>query len=31
MEYVTTLLESQPLRALFLTISVGYLVGEVNI
>ncbi len=31
MEYVKTLLESQPMMALFLTIAIGYLVGEINI
>ena len=31
MELVKTLLEQQPLMALFLTIAVGYLVGEINI
>lgn len=31
MEFVRTLLEQQPLMALFLTIAIGYLVGEVNI
>ena len=31
MEFVTTLLEQQPLMALFLTIAIGYLVGEINI
>ena len=31
MEYITTLLESQPLLALLLTIAAGNLVGEVNI
>jgi putative transport protein len=31
MEFIRTLLEAQPLLALFLTIAVGYLVGEVNI
>jgi putative transport protein len=30
-EYLKTLLESQPLMALFLTIAIGYLVGEINI
>jgi putative transport protein len=30
-EYVKTLLESQPMMALFLTIAIGYLVGEINI
>jgi len=30
-EYVKTLLEQQPLMALFLTIAIGYLVGEINI
>jgi putative transport protein len=31
MEYIRTLLEQQPLMALFLTIAIGYLVGEINI
>ena len=31
MEFVQTLLEQQPLMALFLTIAIGYLVGEINI
>ncbi|MGB8436774.1 MAG: YidE/YbjL duplication, partial [Burkholderiales bacterium] len=31
MEFVKTLLEQQPLMALFLTIAIGYLLGEVNI
>ena len=31
MEFVRTLLEQQPMMALFLTIAVGYLVGEINI
>jgi putative transport protein len=31
MEFVITLLEQQPLMALFLTIGIGYLVGEINI
>jgi putative transport protein len=31
MEFVSTLLEQQPLMALFLTIGIGYLVGEINI
>jgi putative transport protein len=31
MEFVQTLLGQQPLMALFLTIAIGYLVGEVNI
>ena len=31
MEFVRTLLEQQPLMALFLTIAIGYLVGEINI
>jgi putative transport protein len=30
-EFVKTLLEHQPLMALFLTIAIGYLVGEINI
>ena len=31
MEFVKTLLEQQPLMAMFLTIAIGYLVGEMNI
>src|SRR5262245_53434433 len=31
MEVVRTLLEQQPMVALFLTIAIGYLVGEINI
>ena len=31
MEFVRTLLEQQPMMALFLTIAIGYLVGEINI
>ena len=31
MEFVTTLLGQQPLMALFLTIAIGYLVGEINV
>lgn len=31
METIKTLLEQQPLMALFLTIAMGYLVGEINI
>ena len=31
MELVTTLLEQQPLMALFLTIAIGYIAGEINI
>src|SRR4051794_7564428 len=31
MEYVRTLLEQQPLMAVFLTIAIGYLVGEINV
>ena len=31
MELIKTLLEHQPLMALFLTIAIGYLVGEINI
>jgi putative transport protein len=31
MEEIKTLLETQPLFALFLTIALGYLVGEINI
>ncbi len=31
MELIKTLLEQQPLMALFLTIAIGYLVGEINL
>src|SRR4051794_41890914 len=31
MEFARTLLEQQPILALFFTIAVGYLVGEINI
>ena len=31
MEFIRTLLEQQPLMTLFLTIAIGYLVGEINI
>jgi putative transport protein len=31
MDFVRSLLEQQPLMALFLTIAIGYLVGEINI
>src|SRR6516225_10209096 len=31
MEFIRTLLEQQPLTALFLTIALGYIVGEINI
>src|SRR5258708_27068269 len=31
MEYLMTLLEQQPLMAVFLTIAIGYLVGEINV
>src|SRR5262245_38761145 len=31
MEFLRTSLEQQPLMALFLTIAIGYLVGEINI
>jgi putative transport protein len=31
MDFIKTLLEQQPLTALFLTIAIGYLVGEINI
>lgn len=31
MEYLRTLLEQQPLMAVFLTIAIGYLVGEINV
>jgi putative transport protein len=30
-EFIRTLLEQQPLMTLFLTIAIGYLVGEINI
>jgi len=30
-ELIRTLLEQQPLMALFLTIAIGYLVGEINV
>jgi putative transport protein len=30
-EFIKTMLEQQPLMALFLTIAIGYLVGEINI
>jgi putative transport protein len=30
-EFIRTLLESQPLMALFLTVAIGYLMGEINI
>jgi len=30
-EFIKTLLEQQPLMAVFLTIAIGYLVGEINI
>jgi putative transport protein len=30
-DFVKTLLEQQPLMALFLTVAIGYLVGEINI
>jgi putative transport protein len=30
-EFVKTLLEQQPMIALFLTIAIGYLMGEINI
>src|SRR4029078_3465255 len=30
-DYVRTLLEQQPLMALFLTIALGYLIGEINL
>ena len=31
MDFIKSLLEQQPLMALFLTIAIGYLVGEINI
>ena len=31
MEFIKTFLEQQPMMALFLTIAIGYLVGEINI
>src|SRR3954469_19114085 len=31
MDFIRTLLEQQPLMALFLTIAIGYLVGEINV
>jgi len=31
MELIRTLLVQQPLMALFLTIAIGYLVGEINV
>ena len=31
MEWIKTFLEQQPMMALFLTIAIGYLVGEINI
>jgi putative transport protein len=31
MDFIRGLLEQQPLMALFLTIAIGYLVGEINI
>jgi putative transport protein len=31
MDFIRTLLEQQPLLALFLTIAIGYLVGEINL
>src|SRR5215210_5929273 len=31
MEFLRTMLEQQPILALFFTIAVGYLVGEINI
>src|ERR1700758_3315054 len=31
MELIKTFLEQQPMMALFLTIAIGYLVGEINI
>src|SRR5438132_13091652 len=31
MEFIKTFLEQQPMMTLFLTIAIGYLVGEINI
>ena len=31
MEFLTTFLEQQPMLALFVTIAIGYLVGEINV
>ncbi|HEY8244330.1 MAG TPA: YidE/YbjL duplication, partial [Casimicrobiaceae bacterium] len=31
MDYIRAILEQQPLMALFLTIAIGYLIGEINI
>src|SRR3982750_3248755 len=31
MDFIRTALEQQPLLALFLTIAIGYLVGEINL
>src|SRR3974390_2492494 len=31
MDFIKTLLEQQPMMALFLTIAIGYLIGEINI
>src|SRR3954471_16008828 len=31
MEFIKTLLEQQPFVALFLTIAIGYIVGEINV
>ena len=31
MDFIRTLLEQQPLMTLFLTVAIGYLVGEINI
>src|SRR4051795_515725 len=31
MDFIRTLLEQQPLMALFVTIAIGYLLGEINI
>src|SRR5215475_7554937 len=31
MEFIRTVLEQQPLTALFLTIALGYVVGEINV
>jgi putative transport protein len=31
MEFIGMLLEQQPMMALFLTVAIGYVVGEINI
>jgi putative transport protein len=31
LDYLRSLLEQQPMMALFLTIAIGYLVGEINV